>query len=363
MNWFTTAWEQICSVFMRYVADPICSMDWLDVADILLLAVLLYELYRFSRNRRAGRVVWGCVLVVALSLLVLLLNLPTLSYLVRLFASAAFFCFVVIFQPEFRDALEKMGNCRILTPFGDTISKRKFGLAQKMVDETVDAVAVMSKTRTGALIVLEGHTKLGDFIETGKPVDSNVTSAVLQTIFYEGTPLHDGALIIRDMRICAAGCVLPSSRGIFFTGNMGTRHRAAVGVTEVSDALVIVVSEQTGIVSIAQNGKLLRDVDRKMLNDILMIYIAGRAYLRSKHANIQQEYLEILNMIEVPKKKEASLSHFELSPEDEKNNKRYAELIMPEEAPEDSAAPEDTDPAQITLDDTAEDASVPAGKL
>jgi hypothetical protein len=129
-------------------------------------------------------------------------------------------------------------------------------------------------------------------------MDARLTSSLLQKVFYNKAPLHDGALIIRDMRIIAASCVLPSARGkMDFGSTMGTRHRAAVGVTEVSDALVIVVSEQTGTVSVAQNGKLLRDVDGKTLHDVLMTYVAGKTYLRQKRANMRKEYLEMLEEV------------------------------------------------------------------
>ena len=140
----------------------------------------------------------------------------------------------------------------------------------------------MSETKTGLLIVMEGLTKLGDYIQTGEVIDARVTSHLLQNIFYDKAPLHDGALVIRNMRIWAASCVLPSSSGELDFGTMGTRHRAAVGVTEVSDALVVIVSEETGVVSLAQDGKLLRNVDPETLYDVLMTYLAGRLYLRTK---------------------------------------------------------------------------------
>jgi hypothetical protein len=177
--------------------------------------------------------------------------------------------------------------------------------AEVVVSETVDAVFKMSESRTGALIVFEGLTKLGDYMGDCTFIDSQVSSKLLRNIFYDKSPLHDGALIIRNMRICAASCVLPSSRGKLEYGSMGTRHRAAVGVTEVSDALVVVVSEQTGIVSIAQNGKLLRELDEDTLRDILMTYIAGSAYLRQKRANMRAEYLKMLDniaQVKLPKK-------------------------------------------------------------
>ncbi len=275
-------WEKISAWFMRYVADPILHMDWRDVVDILILAILLYQVYRFVRNRRAGRVMVGLVVIVLLSIALQFLKLEAFTYITSLFATAAFFCVIVIFQPEIRDALENIGNMTFLNPGSDSLPRKHYWLAKSVADEVVDATFRMSETKTGALIIFEGLTKLGDHMHSGKIVDARVTSHLLQNIFYDKAPLHDGALIIRNMRIWTASCVLPSTKGTLDFGSMGTRHRAAVGVTEVSDALALIVSEETGMVSVAQDGKLLRGVDREGLRDILMTYLAGRLYLRVK---------------------------------------------------------------------------------
>lgn len=283
---------------MKYVVDPIKGINVKDVIDILLLAALLFALYRFFHKRRAGRVVIGLAVTVIFSALAVYFKLSALSYLVKLFASVAFFCAVVIFQPELRDTFEHIGNLTLFNPGSNSLPKRKMALAIEVADETTDAVMTMAEHRVGALIVFEGLTKLGDYTHGGCVIDARVSSKLLQNIFYNGSPLHDGALIIRKMRIHAANCVLPSStRKNFNFGLMGTRHRAAVGVTEVSDALVIVVSEQTGRISVAQNGTLVRDLDAKMLKDVLMTYMAGNAYLRKKRATLRQEYLEMLENI------------------------------------------------------------------
>ena len=298
MDFLINIWKQICAFATEYVAEPIKGMHVTDVVDVLLLAVLLFTLYRFLRTRRAGRVMVGLCIVIVVSILATAFALPALSYIVRLFAAAAFFCVIVIFQPELRDALEHLGNLTLFNPRSNTLPRKRMSLAKEVSDETVDAVMKMSEERTGALIVFEGLTRLGDCISTGSVVDARVSSKLLRNIFYDKAPLHDGALVIRDMRILAASCVLPSSsRNSIDFGIMGTRHRAAVGVTEVSDALVIVVSEQTGTVSVAQDGKLLRDVDGKTLGDILMTYMAGNAYLRQKKANMRKEYLEMMENI------------------------------------------------------------------
>lgn len=282
MNFWSEIWARICSFFMHYVADPILNMDARDIIDVLLLALVLYELFRFVKNRRAGRLTIGLLIVIFALMLVQLFKLPALTYISRLFSVAAFFCIVVIYQPEIRDALERIGNSTFLNPRSDTLPRKHLPLAKFTAEEITDAVFEMSEKRVGLLIVMEGLTKLGDYIQTGKIIDARVTSHLLQNIFYDKAPLHDGALVIRDMRIWAASCVLPSSSGELDFGSMGTRHRAAVGVTEVSDALVVIVSEETGIVSLAQDGKLLRNVDRETLYDVLMTYFAGRLYLRTK---------------------------------------------------------------------------------
>lgn len=297
MDVLKTVWDRICAFTMEYVITPFSEMGWVDALDILLLAFVLYQLYRFCKNRRAGRVLLGLAVTVIFGALAYLAHLPALSYIAEIFAVAAFFCIVVLFQPELRDALEHLGNHTLINPGSNTISKKKMHEAEALTQATVDAVFTMSDNRTGALIVFEGLTKLGDYIQGSTILNAQVSSKLLQNLFYDNSPLHDGAVIIRDMRIYAASCVLPSNQGKTNFGTMGTRHRAAVGVTEVSDALVIVVSEQTGIVSVAQNGKLLRQLDEDTLRDILMTYIAGKAYLRKKRANMRQEYLKMLDSI------------------------------------------------------------------
>ena len=284
--------------FMReYVAKPFRSFGILDLLDILLLAIVLYEIYRFTRNRRAGRVLAGFVIVILVGAIVTLLRLPALTFVVRLFASSFFFCIVLIFQPEIRDALEKIGNSRLAAPRGDTLPKKHLPLARSVANETVDAVFKMSKSRTGALIVFEGLTKMGDYTVTGKPMDAAVSSYLLQNIFFPNAPLHDGAVVIRNFRICAASCVLPSTKTDIGFGNIGTRHRAAVGVTEVSDALVVIVSEQTGTVSVAQDGKLLRGLDEGTLYDVLMYFLAGKLYYHSLRAQSKALFLERLEKL------------------------------------------------------------------
>lgn len=282
MNAMMELWIKFLDFFRQYVATPFREITWVDILDILALAAILFYLYSFAKTRRAGRVLLGLVVVVIVSIVASYLELPALGFIIRLFASSAFFCVVLIFQPEIRDALERIGNSKPVNPTSDTIPRRRLAATKRVAEETVDAVFRMSDSSTGALIVFEGLTPVGDFAESGKAVDAMVTSSLLQNIFYDKAPLHDGALIIRDMRIWRASCVLPTTHGNVDFENMGTRHRAAVGLSEVSDALVVVVSEESGIVSVAQDGKLLRNLDRTSLMDILMTYMAGSLYLRVK---------------------------------------------------------------------------------
>lgn len=276
--------DRVRELVQTYIVSPIRQMRIIDAVDILLLAFVLYLLYAYFRRRRAARVFAGLAVVVVFSLLVTLFKLPTLTYIVRLFAGAAFFGIIVIFQPEIRDALEKLGNAPVFHPGKGLLTRRQYQMASDVTAETVDAVMKMSESCTGALIVFEGLTGLGESLEVGKYIDAKVTSSLLQNLFYDKAPLHDGAVIIRSMRIHSASCVLPSAHGKMNFGTMGTRHRAAVGISEVSDALVVVVSEETGIVSVAEDGKLVRRVDREELTDLLMTYLAGRSYLRRKKA-------------------------------------------------------------------------------
>ncbi|MBQ9132615.1 MAG: diadenylate cyclase CdaA [Clostridia bacterium] len=355
MNFLQTVWAWLVSFATAYVWDPICAIRFWDVVDILVLAIVLYQIYRFGRNRRAGRVLLGLSVIIVLGLVATLANLTALSYITTLFAASAFFCIVVIFQPEIRDALERLGNSTALNPGSHTISHKRLHSAEVVVDETVTAVFKMSETRTGALIVFEGLTKLGDYLGSGTLIDAVVSSRLIQNIFYDKSPLHDGALIIRDMRIHAASCVLPTAGNNSKLGTVGTRHRAAVGVTEVSDALVVVVSEQTGTVSIAQNGKLLRELDEETLKDVLMTYIAGSAYLRHKRANMRAEYLKMLDNVAKVKtpKKEKRLTEEEMN--------RHIEEFLADtpsdvEAEENEATTQDAQIARDTVMDSEDSA-------
>ncbi len=238
-----------------------------DALDILIVAYLIYKLLGFIQQTRAQQLVRGLIFLAVIFFLSDVLNLYLLNWLLRNFMTMGLFALIVIFQPELRRALEHLGRKNLVTGQFRSLDKEH---ALQIVDEIVTAVDEFSATRTGALIVFERETALNDIIESGAVVDAQISVRLLGNLFYEGSPLHDGAVIIRGDRIYAASCVLPLTEKKNIGRNLGTRHRAALGVSEVSDALVIVVSEETGVISIAENGTFRRFMDLKSIEKILL---------------------------------------------------------------------------------------------
>lgn len=250
----------------------VSSVGITDVLDIAIITFLAYKLLGFIRETRAEQLAKGLLLLVVATVLSKWMHLYTLHWLLSGLISAGLVAIVVIFQPELRRALEYLGRSRITNIFGE-VDKEE---AKRIVGQFVEAVDSMSASRTGALIVIEREISLNDIVETGTVIDSQITAQMIGTIFYEGTPLHDGAVIVRGDKLYAAGCVLPLTQNKELNKELGTRHRAGIGITENSDALVIIVSEETGIISIAQNGKLTRFLDSKTIEKkLLNLYFEG----------------------------------------------------------------------------------------
>lgn len=250
----------------------VSSVGITDVLDIAIITFLVYKLLGFIRETRAEQLAKGLLLLVVATVLSKWMHLYTLHWLLSGLISAGLVAIVVIFQPELRRALEYLGRSRITNIFGE-VDKEE---AKRIVGQFVEAVDSMSASRTGALIVIEREISLNDIVETGTVIDSQITAQMIGTIFYEGTPLHDGAVIVRGDKLYAAGCVLPLTQNKELNKELGTRHRAGIGITENSDALVIIVSEETGIISIAQNGKLTRFLDGKAIEKkLLNLYFEG----------------------------------------------------------------------------------------
>ncbi len=248
------------------------SMQIADVIDIAIVAYLIYKVLGFIRETRALQLVKGIAILMVLFLLSSIFDLSLLNWLLKSLVTVGMFAIVVIFQPELRRGLEKVGQKTFVS--GGQFKSIDKDEALVIVSELTDAIGELSASRTGGLIAIERGTMLNDIIETGNIVDANITARLIGNLFYEGSPLHDGAVIIREDRIKAASCVLPLTEKHNIGRNLGTRHRAALGLSEVSDALVIVVSEETGAISIAQNGMLKRFLDIKTIEKTLMeLYI------------------------------------------------------------------------------------------
>ena len=238
-----------------------------DLLDIIIIAFLIYQLLGIINRTRAGQLAKGALLVLAVYLVANVLNMRTVTWLLNSLLQVGLLTLVVLFQPEIRRALERMGQTdqwasKLFNVKGRYNDPSFKGAWRSAIIAICDAAERFSETKTGALIVLERSTNLSEIVRTGTPVNSAVNLEVLGTIFYEGTPLHDGAAIIENGRIKAAGCV---SNNLDLGKDMGTRHRACLGIAENSDAIAIVVSEETGIISMAKNGVLIRHFDRQTL--------------------------------------------------------------------------------------------------
>ena len=247
------------------------SIKVTDILDIVIVAYLLYKLLGSIRETRAQQLLRGILLIIAFFLLSEVFNLSLLNWLFTRLITIGLIAVVIVFQPEIRRGLEQIGRRGILSiQFRDLSKEDSYATVHKIVD----AVDDFSSTRTGALMAIERETMLTDITETGVVVDAEISVRLLGNLFYEGSPLHDGAVIIRGDRVYAASCVLPLTERHNIGKNLGTRHRAALGLSEVSDAFVIVVSEETGAISVAQNGEFKRFLDLKTLEKMLLdIYL------------------------------------------------------------------------------------------
>ena len=252
----------------------------IDVLDIIIVAYLVYKILGFIQETRAQQLVRGLVVLGIVFFLSDFLKLYLLNWLLRNFVTMGLFALIVLFQPELRRGLEQLGRRNIVSGQFRSLDKEN---AIEVVKEIVAAVDDFSATRTGALIVFERETMLNDIIETGTIVDARISVRLLGNLFYEGSPLHDGAIIIRGDRIHAASCVLPLTEKKNIGRNLGTRHRAGLGVSEVSDALVIVVSEETGVISVAEDGNFRRFMDLKSVEKILLgVYMPQEETFRER---------------------------------------------------------------------------------
>ena len=244
-----------------------------DIIDILIIAFIVYKAIEFLRETRAGQLVKGIVFLLALYAFAIAFKLAVLRWLLSAVFGSAIVAIAIIFQPELRRLLERVGQTNIGNlQSGDSEQE----VVIDAVDKICKSAGQMQKTKTGALIVFERKTQLGEIINTGTVIDAKASESIVNNIFFPKSPLHDGAVIVRDGRIYAASCILPLTQSTAFSSQLGTRHRAAIGMTENSDAIVLIVSEETGIISVAFNGQITRnhtvesafeEIKEKLVND------------------------------------------------------------------------------------------------
>lgn len=251
-----------------------------DAVDVCIVTMLLYGIIKLVRETRAGQLVKGIILLVVLFLLSSnnAFDFLVLNQLLRYFFQSAFIIVIILFQPEIRKALEQVGHSKVGS-LGNIIAGKERDenklVTRRAIAGVVGAVGILQQMRMGALIVFERRTKLGEIAETGTIVEAEPSAQLIGNIFFNKAPLHDGGMIIRDGRVHAAGCILPLTSSDSVSAELGTRHRAALGMSENSDAVVVVVSEETAQISIAVDGRLTRDYTRAGLSDALEKYLIG----------------------------------------------------------------------------------------
>ena len=259
-----------------------------DLLDILIFAYLLYKLWNLIAETRAQQLLKGIVFLVAAYFLALQLNMHALSWLLGNVFAYGLIIIAIVFQPELRRVLERMGRSNIAA-FGRSLTAEQ---AEKQTEQCLDSVCracqSMGKTRTGALIVIERTTALGDIVTTGTTLDAEPSKDLICNIFFIKSPLHDGAMVIRQNRIYSAGCILPLTENSQLNSELGTRHRAALGMSEISDAVVVVVSEETGTISLAQNGEITRDLNIVTLRNALNKAIVGDGRAETKSGKLRR---------------------------------------------------------------------------
>lgn len=262
-------WEWMVSIAMNF--------QFKDAVDIIIVAFLIYGVVKLVRETRAGQLVKGLFLLVILFIISSYFNLVMVSRVLAYFFQFAFVAILIVFQPEIRKALEQVGRNNVGQSIAAVVTgrDRSYDRAQirKAINAVVDGVGILQQLKMGALIVFERKTKLGDIIETGTQINCEPSGQIVGNVFFNKAPLHDGAMIIRDGMIHAAGCILPLTKNTSVSAELGTRHRAALGVSEESDAVVVVVSEETGQISVAVNGVLARRFTRDTLRDVLEGYL------------------------------------------------------------------------------------------
>ena len=276
---FTDFWTHIQNVFS--------TIQFKDCIDILVVAYLIYSVLRFIKQTRAGHLLRGLVVLLVLILLARWLNLSAVGYLMNNVLQLSFITIIIVFQPELRSLLEKLGRINFSNVLSFKGGNTELNRIERGIESVCESCGDLSNRRIGALMVFENTTKLGDIAATGTHLNCDLSAQMLVTIFFPKTPLHDGAVMIRDFRIVSAGCLLPLSQRLEISKALGTRHRAAVGLSEISDAVVVVVSEETGKISYAKNGEIHLGISVDELRSVLV-----KNFLSEKKKNAKAEVEE-----------------------------------------------------------------------
>ena len=255
--------------YFRYVWSQLQAIRVVDVLDILIVAVIFYYILQFMRKRRAGKLLMGILLLIVILFISQIAGMKGLNFILTNLFSVGILSLIVLFQPELRSFLEKVGNTTTLRELRTRLEKDDNSNMKAVINEVVVAAGRLSEHKTGALVVFERETKLGDVTKTGTVINADVSSYLLENIFFEKAPMHDGAVVISEGRIHSAGCYLPLTTNNEIIKDLGTRHRAGIGMSEDSDAVVLIVSEETGVISVAVEGELKRDFNKGTLEAYL----------------------------------------------------------------------------------------------
>lgn len=273
MEYIKAIIEQIIHILKMHVLFRLEHIQAKDILDILILSVFFFIVFKFIINRRAARLALGMIFFVIIIFLSRWFDMTALSFIFRNFTQAGIIAIIIMFQPEIRSALEKLGNAPMSNIKHITNDTKSLPYITQSIEVLTQTVCDLSMEKTGALIVIERSTKLGEYIKTGTMINAQLSAQLLKNVFYNKAPLHDGAVILRNYRVYAAGCFLPLSRQENIDESFGTRHRAGIGITEESDAIVIIVSEETGRISIAHDGNLKQNYSYKSLKSELEKYL------------------------------------------------------------------------------------------
>ena len=268
--------------FIKFLIEPVRHIQVKDVVDILMLAIILFFVYRLIRDSRAWKLLVGLGVILLVTMIARNFDMNGVNFIFGNFQQLGILVILILFQPELRMALEKVGDTPISGVKSIAMESKDLAAHSAEIDAICTAVNDMARDKVGALIVIERSSNLGDFIKSGVPVVAAISPHLIRNLFFNKAPLHDGAVIIRNSRICAAGCFLPLSTKEDINKDLGTRHRAAIGLTEVSDALVIVVSEETGNISVSMDGNLERNFGYSTLKQVLNTHVYPQASVEAR---------------------------------------------------------------------------------